>query len=98
LARRRFAAKTPVYEGWISLDFLGFSRPNLDLSIGYVDFSRKKISRALFRRRNAGKGACGLGMPEAQECSWAELKLTSDFLQEIVVRADFLMYLPGFSP
>jgi hypothetical protein len=35
LARGRFAAKTPVYEGWISLDFLGFSRPNLDFSMGY---------------------------------------------------------------
>jgi hypothetical protein len=34
LARGHFAAKTPVYEGWISLDFLGFSRPNRDLSMG----------------------------------------------------------------
>jgi hypothetical protein len=66
--------------------------------MGYMDFIRKKISRALFRRRNAGKGACDLGMPEAQACSWAELKLTSDFLQEIVVRADFLMYRPVFLP
>ena len=39
LARRRFAAKTPDYKGWISLDFLGFSRPNLDFSMGYADKS-----------------------------------------------------------
>ena len=34
-----FAAKTPDYEGWKSLDFLGFSRPNRDLSMGYEHFS-----------------------------------------------------------
>ena len=32
----RFAAKTPDSEGWISLDFLGFSRQNLDFSMGYA--------------------------------------------------------------
>ena len=31
-----FAAKTPADEGWIYLGFLGFSRPNLDLSMGYA--------------------------------------------------------------
>jgi hypothetical protein len=36
LAPGRFAAKTPADEGWISLDFLGFSRQNLDLSMGYA--------------------------------------------------------------
>ena len=29
------------------LDFLGFSRQNLDFSMGYAGFSAKKISRAL---------------------------------------------------
>jgi hypothetical protein len=37
LERGRFAAKTADYEGWISLDFLGFSRPNRDFSMGYAD-------------------------------------------------------------
>jgi hypothetical protein len=41
------AAKTPVYEGWNSLDFLGFSRQNLDLSMGYAGFSTDILSRAL---------------------------------------------------
>ena len=36
LGRRRFAANTPIPGGWISLDFLGFSRPNRDLSMGYA--------------------------------------------------------------
>jgi hypothetical protein len=31
-----FRCEDPNYEGWISLDFLGFSRPNLDLSVGYA--------------------------------------------------------------
>jgi len=37
LGARRFAAKTPDHEAWISLDFLGFSRQNLDLSMGYEE-------------------------------------------------------------
>ena len=32
---------------WISLDFLGFSRPNRDFSMGCARFSAKRISRAL---------------------------------------------------
>jgi hypothetical protein len=39
LVGRRFVTKTPGYEGWISLDLLGFSRPNLDFSKGYEEFS-----------------------------------------------------------
>jgi hypothetical protein len=35
LDRGRFAAKTPIDGRWISLDFLGFSRQNLDFSMGY---------------------------------------------------------------
>jgi len=71
-----------------SLDFLGFSRSNRDLSMGYAGFSRKNISRALCRGgRSAGTGACGPGHAEAQDCSWGKLSLVSDFLQEIVVRA-----------
>jgi hypothetical protein len=57
-----FRCEGPAYECWIVLDFLGFSRPNLDFSMGYAACRRKLISRALFRRRSAGTGACGLGM------------------------------------
>jgi hypothetical protein len=34
---------------WISLDFLGFSRPNLGFSMGCADFSAKKFSRRFCR-------------------------------------------------
>jgi hypothetical protein len=36
LERRRFRSKTPVFRCLISLDFLGFSRPKRDLSMGYT--------------------------------------------------------------
>jgi hypothetical protein len=50
-----FAAKTPVYGYWIRLDFLGFSRPNQDLSMGYAAKTRKIFSRRFFlgRRRRS---------------------------------------------
>jgi hypothetical protein len=34
LAPPRFAAKVPAHEPWIVLDFLGFSRPKRDFSMG----------------------------------------------------------------
>jgi hypothetical protein len=40
----RFAAKTPIASYWISLDFLGFSRPNRDLSMGYAGKSAEIFS------------------------------------------------------
>jgi len=61
---RRFTTKSTLGAigfSWIFLDFLGFSRPNLDFSIGYTGFSAKKISRALLWRRGAaGTGAAAL--------------------------------------
>ena len=49
LGPRRFAAKTPDFDGWISLDFLGFSRPKRDFSMSYEDFSVEIFSyRFLF--------------------------------------------------
>ena len=39
MARRCFAAKAAVRAYWKSLDFLGFSRPNPDLSMGCVRLS-----------------------------------------------------------
>jgi hypothetical protein len=46
----RFAAKTPVYDYWISLDFLGFSRANRDFSMGYADFLANFFSDGLVCR------------------------------------------------
>jgi hypothetical protein len=42
-----FRRKSPDLEHWISLDFLGFSRPNRDFSMSYAGFSREDFSRAL---------------------------------------------------
>jgi hypothetical protein len=38
-----FRSENPDSGGWIVLDFLGFSRPNLDLSMGYTEKSSKEI-------------------------------------------------------
>ena len=57
-----FAAKIPIYRYWISLDFLGFSRPNRDLSMTYAAYSDKNFSCRFFpveRRRNGSPRACG---------------------------------------
>jgi hypothetical protein len=81
---RRLAAKAPYREGWISLDFLGFSRPHLYFSMGYADFSLRRISRALPRRGKPGTGALALADAEGGIGHEDKLSLTSDFPQEIV--------------
>jgi len=47
LASGRFAAKTTAKACWISLDFLGFSRPYRYFSMGYTEFCAKNFLRAL---------------------------------------------------
>src|ERR1700733_10254520 len=47
LGPSRFCPCRPENKAWISLDFLGFPRPNRYFSMGYAKFSAKKISRAL---------------------------------------------------
>jgi hypothetical protein len=66
----RFAAKTLINGYWISLDFLGFSRPNRDLSMGYEDLIEKFFSLAFLsshqrRRTNSSFGNAQLLMGEA---------------------------------
>jgi hypothetical protein len=50
--------KTPDFEGWISLDFLGFSRPKSAFSMGYAGSSLKIFFFALSPVENLG-GAGG---------------------------------------
>jgi hypothetical protein len=50
LGTSRFVRGNPFYEGWNSLDFLGFSPQNRDLSIGYAGFSAENFSYLLFWR------------------------------------------------
>jgi hypothetical protein len=47
----RFGAKSPNSAYWIVLDFLGFSRPNLDLSMGCEGFLAESFSCASWRER-----------------------------------------------
>jgi hypothetical protein len=54
LGAGRFAAGTLGNGYWILLDFLGFSRPNRDFSMGYAGFSREEFSRAFFADRESG--------------------------------------------
>jgi hypothetical protein len=48
LGPRRFGAKTPAFEPWICLDFLGFSRPKRDFSMGYAGKIAKYFSSRFF--------------------------------------------------
>jgi len=67
LGSRRFAAKTPDFAYWILLDFLGFSRPNRDLSMGCAG-----ISAAFFTRPRLGRKALGGAGPRPsgwRDCS-----------------------------
>ena len=59
-----FRCEDPRLEGWIVLDFLGFSRPNLDFSMDYEAFSGKNFSLSLSAgaetpEREPGVLACG---------------------------------------
>jgi hypothetical protein len=60
LALDGFAVKTPGYDRWISLGFLGFSRPKRDFSMVYAGKTVENFSRAFSRDvRSATTGAGG---------------------------------------
>jgi hypothetical protein len=85
LAPSRFAAKTPVCPYWILLDFLGFSRQNRDLSMGYTGFSLEIFSsRFVPGVRSAGDANPRSWKAKAQDCSWNKLSLPSAFPQQTV--------------
>jgi hypothetical protein len=88
LAPGRFAAKAAAHEPWIVLDFLGFPRPNRDFQwVTRLEAGKTFSSAFSLALTGAETGARGRGHAEAQDWSWRELSLTSDFLQWIVVRA-----------
>jgi hypothetical protein len=62
LAPPSLAAKAWRRDYWILLDFLGFSRKNLDLSMGYRDFAAKDFSYPFFPDVSATTGTCSLRM------------------------------------
>src|SRR5580704_13280842 len=70
----RFAAKNPAYESWISLDFLGFSRPNRDFSMGYTAFSGKNFSPSFSASAEAPeREPHGLGMRKRRSVDGSSL-------------------------
>jgi hypothetical protein len=66
------------------LDFLGFSRQKQDLSMGYADFSVRKISHALPQREKPENGRARSGDAAGGIGHEDKLNPTSDFPQEIV--------------
>jgi hypothetical protein len=83
-----FRCENPENEGLISLDFLGFSRPNRTFSMGYTGKPTKVFSRRFsVMLRGAGTAARGRERAEEQNCSWADLNLLPVFPQQIVVSA-----------
>ena len=83
MARRLFAAKTPFIGYWISLDFLGFSRPKSRLINGLHGINRQKFFTGPFSVAfgAAGTVAHNLGAQRSEDRSWGKLTLISDFQQ-----------------
>jgi hypothetical protein len=82
-----FAREIQIYGYWIRLDFLGFSRPNLDLSTGYAEFSREQFFRALLPWRAAGTRNTAVEIMRVRRIIHpASLNLISVFRQSIVAR------------
>jgi hypothetical protein len=83
--RLAFSPQKARFKAWISLDFLGFSRPKGVFSMGYDGFSRKKICRAFslgVDRRGDGRRRSYAA--EGRDWSWSKLSQISDFRQQIV--------------
>jgi hypothetical protein len=66
--------KPQVLGYWISLDFLGFSRPDRDLSMGYAKKPEKNFSSRFCRReRSVETAAHDLGMAKGRIAHAASL-------------------------
>jgi hypothetical protein len=83
LEPRCFVAKTPDSGGWISLDFLGFSRQNRDFSMGYADKAEKFFPTALSVAKEPSKRLPAIWHEKGTDCSWGKRNSISDFLQDI---------------
>ena len=82
----RFRFGRPRFEGWKSLDFLGFSRSNRDFSMGCARFSATRISPAFPGRRGPRNGVNGPGVKRIDhQASLSWLLISCKRLFEIVV-------------
>ncbi|MGB7977164.1 MAG: hypothetical protein WCF81_23070 [Roseiarcus sp.] len=57
MASGLLAWKSPDFDPWIGLDFLGFSHAKRDLSIGYEEKAERKFFSLLFPSAIAAPGA-----------------------------------------
>jgi hypothetical protein len=95
LGSARLAMKTLIFEGWKSLDFLGFSRLNRAFSMGYAGFSLNEISLALSPPRQARANGClDSGWLKGTDRSSGKLNSISDFAQAIAAQPAFCCRLP----
>jgi hypothetical protein len=92
----RFRCENPVFERWTSLDFLGFSRPNRDFSMGYGGFSREEISRA-FRLKGVARSR-GRGHADTQNFHEASLSSNFVFRQLIAVQRNIVQTISPHNP
>jgi hypothetical protein len=81
-----FRCETPDYEGWFCLDFLGFSRPNLDFSMAYTDNREKDFSSRFHLTKEPSKRLAMIWHTEGTDCTWGKPTSISDFLQDIAAR------------
>jgi hypothetical protein len=81
LATLQFRHETQTFSRWISLDFLGFSRPNRDLSMGYSGQTATKFFLAP-PPLEAPRGR-DFRMGDARRWSFRKATTISDLLQSI---------------
>jgi hypothetical protein len=67
------------------LDFLGFSRPKRDLSMGYEGQTEQKFFSPFPPELTAPRRALRSWHADGQSCSWGEHNLVSDFLQGAIM-------------
>jgi hypothetical protein len=80
----RLATKTPIYRYWISLDFLGFSRPKRDLSMGCAGKTKQKNFSPFFLCvRGAATDAAVLAYGPGRIVHGASLILISAFRNKL---------------
>jgi len=92
LVRRRFALETPDFEGWISLDLLGFawiiSSESRLINVLRGFFLKVFFSRFCRRERAVATAPTIWHAKGNEAVHGGQLKSISDFLQEIAGLAD----------
>jgi hypothetical protein len=103
LVRRGFGSKTPLKAYWNSLDFLGFSRPNRDFSMGCAGKPRSVFSwRISLASAALEQGSWSLGASKAESLIGQSLTLLLIFCKKmpaliaLAVVGPRIAYFSGF--